>query len=249
MAKKSFLWILFVIAFAGRNQARPIDSSRLQIIFKSVVGNDMLEIGKQYTNPHGEPFSVTNFKYYLSGFYLTEKETGKQVPLSNDYFLIEERKPESKIISLTVPTGNYDRIGFSIGVDSLHNVSGMQEGALDPVNGMFWTWNTGYIMTKLEGKSPLSKAPFTNITYHIGGFKTGENVLRNVALNLSESASIKSGKTSEITITANINAWFAGAHTIKIVEQAFFMNPGPVAVKIADNYAAMFSISSWIIAK
>ena len=37
-----------------------------------------------------------------------------------------------------------------LGVDSLRNVTGVQTGALDPAMDMYWTWNTGYVMAKLE---------------------------------------------------------------------------------------------------
>jgi hypothetical protein len=244
VAKKIYLLVMLALALAGIGHTQTTDSSLLQLVFKNVVGKDSLELGKEYSNAHGETFTVTNFKYYLKGFYLIEKKSGNKLVLGDDYFLVEERKPETKSISLGIVAGQYSAIGFSIGVDSLHNVSGMQEGALDPVNGMFWTWNTGYIMAKLEGKSPLSKAPFSNITYHIGGFKSGENVLREVLLPLPYFTVTNGSFQSEINISANINAWFAGAHDIKIAEHAFFMNPGAVAVKIADNYANMFTVES-----
>jgi hypothetical protein len=242
VAKKIGLFMILVLAFAGVGRSQT-GNRTLQLVFTNTVGHDSLELGKEYKNSHNETFSVTNFKYYLKGFYLIEKQGNKKVILADDYFLIDERKPESKAIELKITGGQYSAIGFSIGVDSVHNISGVQEGALDPVNGMFWTWNTGYIMAKLEGKSPLSKAPFGNITYHIGGFKPRENVLREVLLPLP-AFTVKDGKSAEIIINADINKWFTGENEIKIAEHAFFMNPGLVAVKIADNYAKMFTIKS-----
>ena len=53
-----------------------------------------------------------------------------------------------------MPAGNYNSLSFLLGVDSMHNVSGAQTGALDPANDMFWTWNSGYVMAKMEGASP-----------------------------------------------------------------------------------------------
>jgi hypothetical protein len=59
---------------------------------------------------------------------------------------------------------------FMIGVDSARNNSGAQTGALDPTNGMFWSWSTGYIMAKFEGTSAQSPAAANALKFHIGGF-------------------------------------------------------------------------------
>jgi len=34
---------------------------------------------------------------------------------------------------------------LSFGLDSIDNVQTSFEGALDPIHGMFWTWNAGYV--------------------------------------------------------------------------------------------------------
>jgi len=45
---------------------------------------------------------------------------------------------------------------------------------------MFWTWNSGYIMAKLEGTSPVSSQPNNKFEYHIGGFREPVNVVSKV---------------------------------------------------------------------
>ncbi len=72
---------------------------------------------------------------------------------------------------------------FLLGVDSLHNVSGAQTDALDPAKDMFWTWNTGYVMAKLEGNSPSSALVNNKYEFHVGGFSGKYNVLKKI-LNL-----------------------------------------------------------------
>jgi hypothetical protein len=126
-----------------------------------------------------------------------------------------------------------------VGVDSTRNVSGAQTGALDPTNGMFWTWNTGYIFAKLEGRSPSSAAPFQKLTHHIGGFRTGENAIRKITLAMP----FEIGRAKELVINADVQKWFDGPHQISIASNASVMSPGGVALKIADNYASMFSVN------
>ena len=54
-----------------------------------------------------------------------------------------------------IPNGEYTKVNYTIGVDAARNTEGAQDGALDLVNGMFWSWNTGYIFMKMEGLGEL----------------------------------------------------------------------------------------------
>lgn len=57
----------------------------------------------------------------------------------NEYFLIDASDAGSTTIALQALPGKYDQVAFTIGVDSIRNISGAQTGALDPGKGMFWT--------------------------------------------------------------------------------------------------------------
>lgn len=192
-----------------------------------------------YKNEAGQTFSVTNFKYYVGKFLLKDK-TGRQF-ISDDYFLINEDNEPSKQITLSdIPAGDYISCHFIIGVDSIHNCSGAQSGALDPVNAMFWAWNTGYIFLKLEGKSSVSTSPGHVFEFHIGGYKQPSNCIRSVALPI-DNLKIETGKTSTLTIKADASEVMKTPTTIdlsKLSSVTDFHN----ATTIADNYKDMFSI-------
>ena len=158
--------------------------------------------------------------------------------------MIDEADATSKDIQLNIPPGNYSGISFLMGVDSLHNVSGAQSGALDPANGMFWTWNTGYIMAKMEGTSPVSSLPNQKIEYHIGGFAAPNNALRRVNFHFDNTVNITGKNALHIDISANLQKWFDGPNAIHIADNAGTMTPGNLANKIADNYSAMFALVS-----
>jgi hypothetical protein len=213
----------------------------LRLTFNNFAGTEPLALNTPYTNPHGEDITITMFKYYVSNISLVDV-AGNETKLPNTYFLIDQNTPSSASFELTAPGSEYKAIHFLLGVDSLRNVTGVQTGALDPANAMFWTWSTGYIMAKMEGTSTKSTAPFSGVTYHIGGFKTGESALRTVTLNLPENVVLKTTATSEIVIDGDAMKWFKGVHDIKIATDAFCMNPGALAMNIADNYAEMFSV-------
>ena len=133
---------------------------------------------------------------------------------------------------------------FTIGVDSARNVSGAQTGALDPALGMFWTWNTGYVMAKLEGTSPASAQPGNRFEYHIGGFKEPDNVIKQVTLlfPFAQNVDLQPGKTTELTIAADVYDWFYNPHDIRFNVVPFIHSPGPLAKQVSENYSKMFTV-------
>jgi hypothetical protein len=215
--------------------------------FQAKVDNADLTFNQTYQNSFGESYTITTFKYYIGNIQLVNSASGKVYNVSNKtFYLVNASDSASSNITLKAPAGTYDVINFTLGVDSIYNVSGAQSGALDPTNGMFWSWNTGYIMAKMEGTSPLSDLPDNRIEFHIGGFKTGESVIRNISLSLPDgrTLAISSQGDSKVVINANANKWFYDPHNIRIADTAVCMLPGTLATNIADNYAKMFSVFS-----
>jgi len=229
----------------GCNREDSVESgvSPVEMTLTHMAAGNLLELDKVIVNPHGEPVTITNFAYYLSHFALVDA-SDRLVTLTPEYYLVNEKDPASKTIRFFAPQGTYKALQVLIGVDSARNVSGIQSGALDPANGMFWSWNTGYIFAKLEGKSVVSAAPLQNVTYHIGGYKKQDGALQTVTLSFPDPLMVKKGKNPVITLSADVDRWFSGKHSIRIATDAFCMSPGDLARKIAENYAGMFTITS-----
>ena len=76
-------------------------------------------------------------------------------------------------------------IQFNIGIDSLTNVSGALGGDLDPQKGMYWAWQSGYINTKIEGRSPHCKNRKNAFQFHIGGYLQPFYAIRRVEMPLN----------------------------------------------------------------
>lgn len=223
---------------------KPIPAkSRLFFRFENYVGNRRLSLDTAtYINELGQSYTITNFKYYISNIKLTGTD-GKTYSKDEGYYLVRQDDTSTWIAELDdVPAGSYSSISFMIGVDSLHNCSGAQSGALDPINGMFWTWSTGYIFMKLEGKSPASKQPGHIFEYHIGGYKVPTNFIRTASLTFSkEPMKINTGKATSIYIKTDASKILNGDNKIdfsKMSSVTDFHNSD----KIADNYKNMFSI-------
>jgi hypothetical protein len=234
------LLIVTGLCFTGIPAIKHKAAQRLiSLHFHHKIGNEDLLLGNPVKNILGENMVIEKFKYYVSNFSVTD-DKGHTTILPVQYFLVDEADSLSKNISFSIPDIPISSIRFLLGVDSIHNVSGVQTGALDPLNGMFWTWNSGYIMAKLEGSADEVASAGHRFTFHIGGFKAGMNATRMIELNL-----LKTGNPiQEIHVTADINHWFKSNSEIKVSETPVCHSPGSLAMKIADNYSTMFSINS-----
>ncbi len=213
-------------------------------IKNTVKGTPMALNTGNYTNPFGEQYSISKFKYYLSNVSVTGNNIN---PVNGRYFLIDESTPASLSFSFPAPVKTYATISFLIGVDSARNVSGAQTGALDPLNDMFWTWNSGYIMAKMEGNSPQSTVVNNKVEYHIGGFSGVNNVLLNTGITIPIPPliliDVREGRTSEIFIEADFDKWWQNPFELKIANNPVCTTPGALAKTIADNYKKMFIIT------
>ncbi len=192
---------------------------------KKIVLNDSI-----YSTIFDEKYAVHKLKYYVSDIHFI---TQKKEKVIKEVFLIDAAKDNT--INLLMPEENIAGIQFLLGVDSLLNCSGAQEGALDPLNDMYWTWNSGYVMFKMEGTSNSSPADKQRIEQHIGGYKGAFKTMRMVKLFCI--------KNKEITIVMNLDKYWDGINKIKIAEMPVIAAIGEEAKKIADNFAGMFCVA------
>ncbi len=234
------LFILFTLSPKFLN-AQHSSKGMLSIAFNHYVDSLILNLDSTiYKNKFGQPFSISIFKYYIGNVHL-KKSNGKEY-VSSDYFLINEEEKNSKIIILkNIPQGEYTSVSFIIGVDSIHNCSGAQSGALDETNGMFWAWNSGYIFLKLEGKSSFSKSSGNNFEYHIGGFKFPENSIRTVSLKYEQPLLIENDKIALLNIKVNAAEILKNPTNIDFRILSTVTDNKNASI-IADNYKDMFTI-------
>jgi hypothetical protein len=218
----------------------------LRLIFQPSANGEPLQLNKEYINLIGEDYTVSAFKFYVSKISLLQELPTPVARKEDGFFLVDAANPASQIIDVQLNSNPFNRLMFQIGIDSIYNVSGAQTGALDPMNGMFWTWNSGYIMAKLEGSSSLSRGLNNSFTYHIGGFRDGEKTQREIVLPLPNQPQWALEKTSvtEMVIDVNLDKWFSSATDLPISSISENMSPGPIAVKYADNYANLFTINT-----
>ena len=207
------------------------------IHFSFFVGEQPLHLSTAcYKNPFGEPFSVEQCKYYISAIHVTDANGATQTLLEGAH-LVDAADTTTLTVQVSTRLDRLTAILFDIGVDSQANAGGVNAGDLDPMLGMFWTWNTGYIDARLEGASDSAHAPAHRFTWDVGGYRRDANATREIVLSLPA----ETGRTIEIR--ANLLRWFDGKHPIHLSQSPSCHQPGALAMQLADNYSTMFSIA------
>ena len=246
----SFIGVLLFFSFNSCQKNPVVDlpvTGTVKITFKNTVNSSPIFMdGRFYTNPFGESYSIKKFKYYISNVRINNID--KAADEKESYHLVDEASDASRTFMYDATPDTYTTLNFTIGVDSLRNVSGAQTGALDPLNDMFWTWNSGYIMAKLEATSPSSTQVNSKVEYHIGGFSGVNNVLKRITLTLptTKFLIVAKDKTSEIIVEADLAKWWQNPNDLKITDNPVCTTPGVLASKIAGNYSNMFTIKDVI---
>ncbi|MCA6462271.1 MAG: hypothetical protein IM572_07350 [Chitinophagaceae bacterium] len=213
----------------------------LHIVVQPICGNRPFSFDSSFVNAMGETFQVSKCLFYLSNFSVTYTD-GKKEKIPASYFLIDLSDSRSCKIQLPVQNKKIQSIHFLLGIDSATNVRGIQKGVLDPARGMFWTWNTGYVMAKMEGTSTASNMPGKKFSYHIGGYAGDQNVVKSIELFLTGVKERK--KEQPIVLLADVLHWFNGPSNLSIAQQPNCHSPGELAQRIAENYQSMFSIQT-----
>lgn len=233
-------WLLFLLTcccLAAIAFQSPTKKGKLTLHFVNMAnGNPIVLADSVYTTPLGEKYNVTKLRYYISNIRLAENAAFQN---EENYYLIDVAKETG--FTLNIKEGKYSEMKFLLGVDSLRNFSGAQTGALDPMNDMFWTWNSGYVMFKLEGYSDSSSATNNKLEHHVGGYRFGNQVATPIVLSFDE-FKIKEGQSVDIYINMNLDAYWSGVSQIRIAEDPVCTLPGTLAKKIAANFRGLFSI-------
>lgn len=181
--------IVVVFVISGCKPDKTKDNGRTDVVIRinNKVGAQHVQYGQMiYTNAAGNKYKVNLLKYYLSNFVFV-KDDGTTFKATN-YELIDAFDSASCILQFTgLPEGNYTKLKFALGIDSLRNHTGLQDGDLDPINGMIWTWNTGYIFFKHEGQFLDGGMNTLQLFYHLGTDKAYTPIELNLNnLNLKD---------------------------------------------------------------
>lgn len=218
--------ILFVVlSFLGSQ----LYAQNFKVDFKLLITDAVWNVEDNISYDDGISYKLELVKFYTGNFRMYQQ--GKEVwNETGVYHLINSEKPASYSIQFPgTEKLQFDSISFCIGTDSLANVSGARSGDLDPLKGMYWTWNSGYINVKIEGTSPACKAFNNAFEYHMGGYLKPYETIQNIGFRVS---------SKELEIGVQLGEFMG---KIDLTQQGT-MIPGEDAVRLSKQFASCFRI-------
>ena len=175
--------VSFIIFFSCIYVLSNGQKNNLIVSIKPLMNKQILELEKEYILDNSTTLRIETLKFYISRFrfLLQDKVVFEE---KSKFRLLDWEDPETFNMNIKYPKINFDRISFCIGIDSLTNVSGAMGGDLDPLKGMYWTWQSGYINFKLEGFLNKSKSRNGQFQYHLGGYQYPFNSLQEISFEV-----------------------------------------------------------------
>ena len=247
--RSCLLLLLMFSSLTGKSQSNTALPAILQLHITNKFGEEEMKLDQVYTNFHGDKIILTKFKYYISNIELIKKD-GTIWKQPQSYHLIEVNEETSATTEINlqgIPPGEYHQIAFAIGVDSISNHSGKQEGALDPDYGMFWMWETGYVFFKTEGMYQTPAGSKGAMVYHVGR----DHCYKKISLTIpAKKLQFSPNTKNQLQVTADIKKLFGGFPGAAIDlksppdNSSISVMSGEKAAKVANNYAQMFSIGN-----
>jgi hypothetical protein len=167
--KQLFIFIIFLVLF---------HQARTQLNVYVYWGKDQIELEKYYKLGK-DSLIFHELKFYLSDFQF-EKETRKHVLVGPQ--LIDLEDPSSLVLFPEFPVSEYQSLRIHFGLDSSYHVSESVDGPLNPMNGMYWAWNSGYIQFKCTGTSSLIPLLDKTFEFHLGGYREPFETVESIQL-------------------------------------------------------------------
>lgn len=237
--------IIVATIFTGCKKDDDADVNKIQKIalhLHSMVGNDAVAYGVEYQDASGRKFNLNDLRYYISNIVLI-KNDGSLLPLTGKIILANPAINEYELGE--VPVGSYKGFTFMLGLDSATNhTDPTSYEASNPLSiqspSIHWSWNSGYIFMKIEGKVDSTLAANGPIDaqyfYHIGMDKFKRTI------DFSTNAfKVVSGSDYEIGLEFDLLKALNNVDMRTEYDTHTFNNL-PLATKIADNWQGAFSL-------
>jgi hypothetical protein len=234
------LFLLLLLCFRGTSQNK-LDS--LCLNFNVKFNEKLLELQKEYVTKNNDTIALETFKCYISSIKIHYNDNS--VFTENDsYHLLDISNPNTLQIPIsTINDKIISEVVFNIGVDSIATTSGAMSGDLDPIKGMYWAWQSGYVNIKIEGKSSSCQNRNNEFQFHIGGYLKPNYAMRKIEIPIAKNCNpelvVGQILKKEIDIAIDLNKFFSEIHLNEINS---VMIPGKEAMKIADLSAKIFSV-------
>jgi hypothetical protein len=221
--------LLLCLSAAQAQQER----ADFQLIFRPFVGLAPLQLDTNYILENNQTIEFSALKFYISGVEVLRNDSVIFTEKNSYHLLDASNEPSLHIPLSQLPAGQGTHVRFFLGIDSATTTSGALGGDLDPTRGMFWTWQSGYIHTKIEGKCSRSRGRNREFEFHLGGYRSPFNSLQTITLPLPPSR--------EINIKMDVLKYM---NSIDLASVHHIMSPGEQAVFLSQQFASIFQVEA-----
>lgn len=251
----------------------------VKLDIKHTFNGQPFEIRKNFTDVAGNTFRFDEVRYWLSNVEFV-KANGEATKIPNSYYLVEDRdtlfyygttaasttrnfsapKKRTEVLVGNVPTGEYTKVRFAIGVDPTYNNNfALSAGELD-INQMAqvasWAWQTSYIFLRTKGIFLAKGADALSGSVRFVAETGGNDSYRTVEFTLPTLVISKAGQVSNLALSSEIANLFSGLNVAafkgtkpagwaadpNLTKYDKFLNAGSLddMVKLADNSKTAF---------
>lgn len=214
--------VLFLPAAPCQNQQGVI------LEFQLVVDGEELVLGSEY-QISSHSVTIDLFRFYISDISLSFEDESIWEE-KDSYHLIDASVPSS----LSLPLSHAGELSpqtltMQLGIDSATHDLGAMSGDLDPTKGMYWSWQSGYINVKLEGRSPSSSGRHNEFQFHLGGYQSPYQTTQKINIEIES--------PEKIVVKIDLADFF---ESVDLEGQPMVMSPGAKAAAFSEVVADLF---------
>ena len=222
--------------------AKPKDPvTTLTLHFEGTVGNEPLEMEKEYFDYANRKFELSMLSFYLSNIYLVD--ANQNAAFVKDVALVEFSE-NKRAVELKVKPGTYSGLRMGIGLDAVQNASDPSTFPADhPLSfyqGTYWDWAAKYKFIQLEGRADL----YGNDTLYPFGYHTGLDTMYRTKV-ISHDFAVQSGEKADIFLTLDINDIFTKEDTVNILVEPNWhgsTSTAHIGIRISDNFVSSLEV-------
>lgn len=197
-----------------------------------------------HINQAGNDLQPSLIDYLIANIYLID-DNGMRHDLDSVWgYISQTRRLKSFTADIEGWEGSFQKIGFEMGLDSLTNhgdpFAFPPDHALDPMYGMHWSWASGYIFFKFEGRYNDDQGDNSAFAYHIAGLENRTPFELPIELNLDSDSTV-------IHFQTDIYEMFDNPHFYDLnIDGAFShsTNDNGVVEKLRENMMDFISVSN-----
>ncbi len=246
--KKTIIFMAFfaLAAQIGCTVDPKDEDPKVSVSINTNFGNASFGVLNNYDYSASQTIKLNNLQFFISNMLLVD---GANTVKLADILFVDATNNTSNISIITnskIAVGNYTKLRFGLGVDSVTNLKTPADfSGTNPLANSSWYWNDWHSFTFLKIEGPVQTSFPQGFSYH-----TSRNPMyREVELNLNYAARINESKGLNLQLDVK-KIFNNGIDTININQlpvahgEPNIPSKNERSTKIADNFQKAWSISN-----